>query len=123
MVDLNALIPPNSNLFLDNTLAINDKGEIGGLAVPPDCANENDAHCGHAYVLVPCDQDRSDEEGCQEQDEATTSTIQGSPEPVSQVPYGQRHPSESRPPYAPDLEVRSLASGQLGSAASTEEVQ
>jgi hypothetical protein len=86
MVDLNALIPPNSNLFLDNTLAINDKGEIGGLAVPPDCANENDAHCGHAYVLVPCDQDRSDEEGCQEQDEATTSTIQGSPEPVSQVP-------------------------------------
>jgi hypothetical protein len=31
------LIPPNSNLFLDNTLAINDEGEIGGLAVPPDC--------------------------------------------------------------------------------------
>jgi probable HAF family extracellular repeat protein len=78
MVDLNALIPPNSNLFLDNTLAINDKGEIGGLAVPPNCANESDDICGHAYVLVSCDQDHSDEEGCEE-GVADTTAIRKNP--------------------------------------------
>jgi hypothetical protein len=86
MVDLNGLIPPNSNLFLDNTLAINDSGEIGGLAVPPDCANENDAHCGHAYVLIPCD--HPDEGGCEENGEVTTVAIQNNPAPVTPNPTG-----------------------------------
>jgi probable HAF family extracellular repeat protein len=85
MVDLNALIPPNSNLFLDNTLAINDSGEIGGLAVPPDCANERDDICGHAYVLVPCDQARPNEEGCEESVEGTTA-IRNNPASVSLNP-------------------------------------
>jgi probable HAF family extracellular repeat protein len=88
MVDLNALIPPNSNLFLDNTLVINDHGEIGGLAVPADCANENDAHCGHAYVLVPCDADHSEEEGCEQDVDGTTVITQKNPAPVTLNPTG-----------------------------------
>jgi probable HAF family extracellular repeat protein len=86
MVDLNALIPPNSNLFLDNTLAISDKGEIGGLAVPPNCGNENDAHCGHAYVLIPCDDNHSGEEGCEENNDVRPTALQVTPAPVSQLP-------------------------------------
>jgi probable HAF family extracellular repeat protein len=127
MVDLNSLIPPNSNLFLDNTLAINDHGEISGLAVPPDCANENDAHCGHAYVLLPCDRDHSNDEGCEEQAEATTPTIQAGPAPVSQVllrviDVGAT-PKRIASPFASDLKVRSFGIGTVGSAALTEEVQ
>jgi len=81
MVDLNALIPPNSNLFLDNTLAINDSGEIGGLAVPPNCANENDDLCGHAFVLIPCDDEHFDNKGCED---VAETAIEAKPAPVIQ---------------------------------------
>ena len=81
MIDLNALIPPGSNLFLDNTLVINDHGEIGGLGVPPNCANENDAHCGHAYVLTPCDENQGDDEGCEDGAETTYA--------ATSSPFGQ----------------------------------
>jgi probable HAF family extracellular repeat protein len=55
MVDLNTLIPPNSDLQLVQTLAINDRGEIAGDGVPPGCADFN--VCGHAFVLVPIGDD------------------------------------------------------------------
>jgi len=58
MVDLNALIPPNSGLQLVETIAINDRGEIGGDGDPAGCGG--DAACGHAYILIPdgdCDSD------------------------------------------------------------------
>jgi probable HAF family extracellular repeat protein len=51
MVDLNTLIPPNSSLFLLETLAINDRGEIAGDGVPSGC--HYDGTCGHAYLLIP----------------------------------------------------------------------
>jgi probable HAF family extracellular repeat protein len=51
MADLNTLIPPNSSLFLLETLAINDRGEIAGDGVPSGC--NYDGTCGHAYVLIP----------------------------------------------------------------------
>jgi probable HAF family extracellular repeat protein len=53
MVDLNALIPPNSGFQLVEATAINDQGEIAGDAAPPGCPNSNDASCGHAFVLIP----------------------------------------------------------------------
>lgn len=37
MVDLNTLIPPGSDVELVDTQAINDRGEIAGLAFPPGC--------------------------------------------------------------------------------------
>jgi len=64
MVDLNTLIPPNSTLELSHALAITDRGEIVGLGVPPGCPPEQDEICGHAYVLVPCDEKHPFIEGC-----------------------------------------------------------
>jgi len=62
MVDLNTLIPPNSGLELVETIAINDHGEIAGDGSPPGCV-VSDALCGHAYVLIPNGDCRSDCEG------------------------------------------------------------
>jgi probable HAF family extracellular repeat protein len=56
MVDLNTLIPPGSALQLTFALAINDRGEIGGVGVPPGCAPQDVGACGHAYVLLPRDE-------------------------------------------------------------------
>lgn len=57
MVDLNSLIPPNSPLTLVYAYAINDLGEIVGNG--PD-VNGN----GHAFLLIPCDQNHPRLEGC-----------------------------------------------------------
>jgi probable HAF family extracellular repeat protein len=75
--DLNTLIPGNSDLLLVESNAINDRGEIAGNGFPPGCT---DFSCTHAYVLIPCDDDNFDEEGC-ESAKAATSTIQPSPRP------------------------------------------
>jgi probable HAF family extracellular repeat protein len=64
IVDLNALIPPNSGWQLVEAFAINDRGEIGGIGDPPGCANLNDAACGHAFLLIPCDVEQENIEGC-----------------------------------------------------------
>jgi len=64
MVDLNSLIPPGSSLELSHALAITDRGEIVGLGVPPGCPPSEDDSCGHAYVLLPCDTNHPDIEGC-----------------------------------------------------------
>jgi probable HAF family extracellular repeat protein len=60
MVDLNSLIAPGSNLELTFALAINDSGEIVGTGVPSGCTNI----CDHAYMLIPCDENHPDIEGC-----------------------------------------------------------
>jgi probable HAF family extracellular repeat protein len=54
MVDLNTLIDPGASLNLTYAVAINDRGEIAGFGVPPDCAPQDYELCGHAYVLIPC---------------------------------------------------------------------
>jgi hypothetical protein len=66
MVDLNSLIPPNSSLQLTFAVAINARGEIAGFGVPAGCAPQDVGICGHAYVLVPCDQKQSDRQGCED---------------------------------------------------------
>jgi probable HAF family extracellular repeat protein len=55
MVDLNTLIPPGSSLQLTFAVAINNRGEIVGFGVPAGCAPQDYDLCGHAYVLIPCD--------------------------------------------------------------------
>jgi probable HAF family extracellular repeat protein len=73
MVDLNTLIPPNSDLQLVEALTINDRGEIAGNGLPPGC---NDlGTCGHAYVLIPAGEDDT---------ESSTAVTQNDPAPVSQ---------------------------------------
>jgi probable HAF family extracellular repeat protein len=64
MVDLNSLIAPGSNLELTFAFAINDSGEIVGTGIPSGCTPANIDFCGHAYMLMPCDESHPDIEGC-----------------------------------------------------------
>jgi probable HAF family extracellular repeat protein len=82
MVDLNSLIPPDSNLQLVDAQAINERGEIAGDGLPPGCTLDD--QCGHAFVLIPCDDDHSAEEGSEEGGQVVTTTIQPSPGPANQ---------------------------------------
>jgi probable HAF family extracellular repeat protein len=81
MVDLNSLIPPGSSLELTFAYAINDRGEIVGIGVPPGCAPKDVGICGHAYVLIPC----GEGEDC-ENSAAGTATTQSNPAPAAQRP-------------------------------------
>jgi hypothetical protein len=56
MVDLNALIPANSSLTLVFAETVNERGEIGGTGVPAGCQPADVNVCGHAYLLIPCDE-------------------------------------------------------------------
>jgi probable HAF family extracellular repeat protein len=63
MIDLNIFLPPNSDLQqLTDAYNINDRGEIVGLGIPPGCGDE--FGCGHVFVLIPCDENHPDVEGC-----------------------------------------------------------
>ena len=64
MVDLNSLIPPNASLELTFAFAINDSGEIVGTGLPSGCAPDQIEFCGHAFVLIPCDEKHPGIEGC-----------------------------------------------------------
>jgi len=52
--------------------------------VPPGCAPKDVGICGHAYVLIPCDREHSDEEGCEGERETTTAGTQNSSAPIDQ---------------------------------------
>jgi len=60
MVDLNTLIPPGSGLQLTYAVAINDRGEIAGFGLPPGVPPEDYEAKGHAYILIPCDDNLAD---------------------------------------------------------------
>ena len=63
MIDLNIFLPPGSDLqLLTDAYNINDRGEIVGLGVPPGCGDE--FACGHAFVLIPCDENHPNVDGC-----------------------------------------------------------
>ncbi|MGO9084011.1 MAG: hypothetical protein ACLQBK_02200 [Candidatus Sulfotelmatobacter sp.] len=64
MIDLNTFVPPSSGVQLIEAYALNERGEIGGDGNPPGCVNPNDADCGHAVLLIPCDENHPGVEGC-----------------------------------------------------------
>jgi probable HAF family extracellular repeat protein len=57
MLDLNTLIPPNPGLQLGWAAYINDHGEIAAVGT----FSNGDIH---AFVLIPCDENHPDVEGC-----------------------------------------------------------
>jgi probable HAF family extracellular repeat protein len=57
MVDLNTLVLPGSALSVIGGSVINDRGEIGCVGVLPNGDK-------HACVLIPCDEDHPNMEGC-----------------------------------------------------------
>ena len=61
MVDLNALIPPNSPLFLTSPETINERGEIAGIGLD---SNGNE----HGFLLIPCE---ANDGACQGADKDT----------------------------------------------------
>jgi probable HAF family extracellular repeat protein len=62
MVDLNALISPGSGMQLTLAETINDRGEIAVNGTPSGCGIVE--QCGHAVLLIPCDDDHPGIEGC-----------------------------------------------------------
>jgi probable HAF family extracellular repeat protein len=95
IIDLNTLIPADSALHLAYAVFINDSGEIGGVGLPHGCQNTDT--CGHAYVLIPCD-DKHGEDGDCGKSRTATVPAQSSSTLVTQNPItmteGGPSPSE-----------------------------
>jgi len=64
IIDLNAQIPKNSALQLAFADDINDRGEVAGMGVPPGVDPSNVLTEGHAFLLIPCDENHPGVEGC-----------------------------------------------------------
>lgn len=79
MVDLNALVVPGSSLYLTIPGAINDRGEIAGRGVLPNGDQ-------HAFLLIPCDENHPDIEGCDYSvvDAGTVASV--NPPPTARIP-------------------------------------
>jgi probable HAF family extracellular repeat protein len=60
MIDLNSFVPASSNLILTVATLISDRGEIAAQGVLPNGDT-------HAVLLVPCDEEHGDREGCEDQ--------------------------------------------------------
>jgi probable HAF family extracellular repeat protein len=74
MVDLNTLVPPGSTLQLHDAVSINERGEIAGTGT----IGNGDQH---AYLLIPCDEDHPNLEGC---DYSTVEADEGAQTPTAQ---------------------------------------
>jgi len=83
MVDLNSLVPPDSSLSLSAAWNINERGEIVGVGVPPGGSTNTD-YVGHLFLLIPCDANHPNIEGCDYSlVEATSAAAQVRPSQIS----------------------------------------
>jgi probable HAF family extracellular repeat protein len=83
MYDLTALIPRDSGAQMVEPNAINDRGEIATVGLPAGCAPADFNTCSQAYVLIPCDRDHSDKEGCKDEGEGTPVATEGNSSPIA----------------------------------------
>jgi probable HAF family extracellular repeat protein len=88
LIDLNRFVPPGSNLQLALAFAINDHGEIGGLASLPNGHQ-------HAFLLTPCDDNHHNGGDCEERAEGAAATAQSSSAIVTQNPTTMAEGSSS----------------------------
>jgi hypothetical protein len=79
MVDLNTLVPPGSGIDLAGGVSINDRGEISGEGVLPN----GDIH---AILLIPCDENHRDIEGCDYETVEVATEPQVRPAQITQAP-------------------------------------
>jgi probable HAF family extracellular repeat protein len=75
MTDLNVVIPAGSSLHPIMAHGINSRGEIAGWAF------QNATGLIHAFLAIPCDDERADDKGC---DDQSTSAAQ---EETRQTPH------------------------------------
>ena len=62
LIDLNTLIASDDGFSITDATYINDRGEIIGQGLPTGCTDADT--CGHTYVLIPCDENHPNIEGC-----------------------------------------------------------
>ena len=67
MTDLNALVAPDSSLYLTFGGGINDFGEIAGTAFDQNTGDTP------AFLAIPCDSEHADDEGCQAASQASVT--------------------------------------------------
>jgi probable HAF family extracellular repeat protein len=103
MVDLNALIPPNSTLYLTFSETINDRGEIAGNGVDSE-GNQ------HAFLLIPCDENHANIEGCDYSLVAATPSDQ--PEPPQNAQLSSQTTAAKLSPSEVMNRFRSLGAGR-----------
>jgi len=79
MIDLTTLIPPNSGLQLSIAFGVNDRGEIAGLELPLSSSCADPFVCGHAFLLIPCGGEDSDNVACEDHAGGKTDVAPGNP--------------------------------------------
>jgi probable HAF family extracellular repeat protein len=79
VVNLNSLIVPSSPIRFGHAVFINDRGEISGDGYLPN----GDVH---AIVLIPCDENHTDVEGCDYDTVDVETAAQLNPAPITQAP-------------------------------------
>jgi len=84
IVDLNALVPSGSGVHLFAGFWTNDGGEIVAGGSPLVC--DINAACGHAYVLIPCDENHPNVEGCDYNPVEAVTEPQVQPAQITQSP-------------------------------------